>query len=161
MDWTLLGTLLHVLVAMVFVAGLLGRWAILSRAQAEEDVTRMRLLADAAQPFERMVVIGSMLVLPAGLLAAIARGYEWFGLTTGWVAVSTLFFLSMAPLVPLVFVPRGRRFEAALTDAVAAGQVTPELRAAFRDRAVSLARTYEISAVLLIIALMVLKPDLW
>jgi hypothetical protein len=41
------------------------------------------------------------------------------------------------------------------------GSVTTELSAAFDDRAVSLARTYELSAVLLIVALMVLKPDLW
>jgi uncharacterized membrane protein len=108
-----------------------------------------------------MVVVGSMLVLPAGLLAGWARGYEWLGLGTSWVLVSTILYLTMVPPVPLILLPRGRRFDAAMSDARSTGQVTPELRAAFRDRAVSLARTYEISAVLLIIALMVLKPALW
>lgn len=161
MDWSLGTTLLHVLVAFVFVAGLLGRWVLLARAEATNDVERAHLLAETARPFERMVVIGSMAVLPAGLLAAWARGYEWLGLTTGWVLVSTILYLTLAPLVPLVFLPAGRRFEGAMTTARAAGQVTPELRAAFRDRGVSLARTYELSAVILIIALMVLKPPLW
>jgi uncharacterized membrane protein len=124
-------------------------------------VERAHLLADAATPFERMVVVGSMLVLPAGLLAGWARGYEWLGLGTSWVLVSTILYLTMVPPVPLILLPRGRRFDAAMSDARSTGQVTPELRAAFRDRAVSLARTYEISAVLLIIALMVLKPALW
>lgn len=161
MDWSLFATLLHVLVAFAFVAGLLGRWVLLARAQASEDVERSHLLAETARPFERMVVLGSFLVLPAGLLAAWARGYDWLGLTTGWVVVSVILYLTLAPLVPLVFLPAGRRFEAAMTEARAAGHVTPDLRAAFRDRAVSLARTYEVSAVLLIIALMVLKPALW
>jgi hypothetical protein len=48
-----------------------------------------------------------------------------------------------------------------MREARAAGEVTPQLTAAFDDRAVSLARTYEISAVLLMVALMVVKPDLW
>lgn len=161
MDWSLLATLLHVLVGFAFVTGLLGRWVLLSRARASQDVERAHLLAETAAPFERMVIIGSALVLPAGLLAAWARGYEWLGLTTGWVLVATILYLSLAPLVPLVFLPRGRRFDAAMTEARAAGRLTPELRAAFADRAVAMARAYELAAVLLIIALMVLKPDLW
>jgi hypothetical protein len=61
-------------------------------------------------------------------------------------------------LVPLVFVPRGRVFEGALEDARTHGQVTPELSAAFRDRAVWAARTTEVLVVAFVIALMVLKP---
>ena len=160
-DWALSATLLHVLVAFVFVAGLLGRWVLLSRAQRASDIEQVHGLAAAAAPFERMVVIGSMLILPAGLLAGWARGYPALGLGTGWVLVATILFLTLVPLVPLVFIPRGRVFDAELTAARQSGEVTPGLRAAFADRRVSLARTYEISAVLLIVALMVLKPDLW
>jgi hypothetical protein len=39
--------------------------------------------------------------------------------------------------------------------------VTAGLRAAFHDRRTSLARTYEVSAVAIILGLMVLKPTLW
>ena len=161
MDWSPLATLLHVLIAFVFVGGLLGRWVLLSHARASKDVERAHLLTETAGPFERMVTIGSMLVLPAGLFAAWARGYEWLGLTTGWIQVATVLYLTMAPLVPFVFLPRGRKFESAMAAAREEGSVTTELSAAFDDRAVSLARTYELSAVLLIVALMVLKPDLW
>jgi uncharacterized membrane protein len=154
-------TLLHVLIGMVFIAGLLGRWALLNRAARTDEVETAHLLTEASGPFERMVMIGSMLVLPAGLLAAWARGYSFIGLGTSWVLLATLLYLTLIPLVPLVFLPRGRRFDAAMREAREAGSVTPGLRAAFADRATSLARTYELSAVLVIVGLMVLKPDLW
>jgi hypothetical protein len=157
---SLLATLLHVAVAFVFVAGLLGRWVLLARARRAEDVEVAHLFAAAAAPFERMVIAGSMLVLPAGLLAGWARGYPLLGLGTGWVLGATILYLSMAPLVPLVYLPRGRVFEAEMAAARAAGAVTPGLRAAFGDRAVSLAHSYELAAVALIVALMVLKPSL-
>jgi hypothetical protein len=66
--------------------------------------------------------------------------------------------LSVLPLVPLVFLPRGRVFEAAMASARAAGTVTPELRAAFADPMVAFAHWYEVTAVGIVVALMVLKP---
>jgi hypothetical protein len=62
------------------------------------------------------------------------------------------------PLVPLVFLPRGKVFDAALADAEAAGEVTPALTAAFHDPAVAAARWYELGVVAAIIVLMVTKP---
>jgi hypothetical protein len=67
-------------------------------------------------------------------------------------------YVASIALVPLVFVPRGRIFEAALEAARDAGRVTPELAAAFRDRAVGAARTAEGLVVAFVIAMMVLKP---
>lgn len=69
-----------------------------------------------------------------------------------------LLLLSPLPLVPLIFLPRGRVFEAAIDEARRRGAVTPEQRAAFADPAVALARRYEVFAVSLVIGLMVLKP---
>ena len=46
------------------------------------------------------------------------------GAGANWLFVSLLLFLSVLPLVPLVFLPRGRVFEAALEEAEAAGVVT-------------------------------------
>jgi len=161
MDGALWATLLHVLVAIVFMAGLLGRWTLLSRASHADDVEEAHLLTAAARPFERMVMAGSLLVLPAGLLAGWARGYPTLGLGTSWVLLATILYLTLVPLVPFVYLPRGRRFEAEMTAARAAGTVTAGLRAAFNDRRTSLARTYEVSAVLIIVGLMVLKPVFW
>ena len=57
---------------------------------------------------------------------------------------------------------RGGRFAeddaALLAEARAAGRVTDALRAARADTAVALARRYELGAVVIIVALMVLKP---
>jgi hypothetical protein len=49
-------------------------------------------------------------------------------------------------------------FAAALADATERGIVTPELRAAFADRLVAAARTYEVVVIVVVVALMVLKP---
>jgi hypothetical protein len=66
--------------------------------------------------------------------------------------------LSTIPLVPLIFLPRGKVFEAALAEAQAQGRVTVELTAAFRDPAVAFARLYEGAAIAVVVALMVTKP---
>jgi len=39
-----------------------------------------------------------------------------------------------------------------------AGEVTPRLRAAWADPAVAMARRYELGAIVIIVALMVLRP---
>jgi hypothetical protein len=156
--WDDLAKLVHVLVAFGFITGLLGRWILLGNAAKAEEVETAYKLSQAASPFEKLVIQGGNLVLPAGLLTAWAQGYEWLGLTTGWMLASVVILLSVLPLVPLVFLPRGRVFEAAMSAARAAGTVTPELRAAFRDPAVAFAHRYELGAVTLVVALMVLKP---
>ena len=158
MGWDDLAKLVHILVAFGFITGLLGRWIQLGNAAKAEEVETAYRLSQAAAPFERLVIMGGNLVLPAGLLTAWAQGYEWLGLTTGWMLVSVVILLSVLPFVPLVFLPRGKVFEAAMSAARAAGTVTPELRAAFRDPAVAFAHRYELGAVTLVVVLMVLKP---
>ena len=158
MDWGDLAKLVHVLVAFGFITGLLGRWILLGNAGKAEEVENAYRLSQAAAPFERLVIMGGNLVLPAGLLTAWAQGYPWLGLTTSWMLVSVVILLSVIPLVPLVFLPRGRVFGAAMASARAAGTVTPELRAAFADPMVAFAHWYELTAVGIVVALMVLKP---
>jgi len=158
MDWSNLIKLVHIGIAFAFVAGLLGRWILLRRAAANDDPEVAYQLAEAASPFEWLVIRGGPAILVAGLLTAWAQGYPWLGLTTGWMLASVLLLLSPLPLVPLVFLPRGRVFERAMTEARRRGTVTPELRAAFADPAVAFARRYEVLAVALVVVLMVLKP---
>ena len=154
----LLLKLAHVGLALTLSAGVIGRWIVLRRAARETRVDRTVELAELAHPFERLVVWSSMAILPVGLATAWAQGYEWLGLTTGWMLAAVILYAAASALVPTVFIPRGRTFEAALTGARDAGQVTPELRAAFDDGAVRMARTAEGIALVLIVALMVLKP---
>ena len=156
----LLLKLSHVVLAMVLVAGMIGRWVLLRRAAASDEIEEAIQLADLAGPFERMVVISSSLVLAAGLLTAWAQGYPWLGLTTLWMGASVVIVILGLLTVPTIFVPRGRIFEAALADARARGGITDELRAAFADPAVRVARTVEAVGIAIIVALMVLKPTL-
>jgi hypothetical protein len=155
-EWVVL---LHVVIAFWFVAGLIGRDVTLGKARSTPDVRVVGELVELAGRFERLMVIpGSIAVLVAGLLAAWAEHRPLAGNGNGWLLLSLILFLSTIPLVPLVFLPRGRVFEAALATAKAQGTVTPELAAAFHDRAVAAARTYEIVVIAAIVALMVVKP---
>lgn len=150
---------LHVLVAFWFVAGLIGRDVTLAKARGTTDAHLVGELAELAGRFERMSVRpGSIAVLILGLLAAWARDRPLAGNGNGWLLVSLILFLSTLPLIPLVFLPRGRIFERELSAAQAGGVVTPALSAALRDGAVRAARTYELVTLVVIIALMVAKP---
>lgn len=155
-EWVVL---LHVATGFWFVSGLVGRDVTLARARASSDIATIRELVAHAGTFERFAVIpGSFAVLAAVLLAMWARNIPLTADVSGWLVASLVLNASIIPLVPVVFLPRGRVFEAALDDAAARGEVTPELTAAFDDRAVRIARTYEVVAVAAIIVLMVTKP---
>ena len=159
MDWlALLLKLLHVGLAITLTAGLIGRWVVLGRASGEERIDRVHELTELASPFEQLVIRSSMIILPVGLATAWAQGYEWLGLTTGWMLASVVVYIAISLLVPTVFIPRGRIFEAALASAREAGSVTPELRSAFADPAVRNARWLEAAGLAVIVTLMVVKP---
>ena len=150
--------LAHVVVAFALVSGLVGRWILLTRAARSDDVEAAHRLSEAASPFERMAQVSGTAVLPLGLLTAWAQGYPWLGLTTGWMLISVLLLLPIIAMVPLVFIPRGRIFEAEMATARASGEVTPGLRAAWNDGAVAMARRYELAAISAVVVLMVVKP---
>jgi hypothetical protein len=154
--------LAHALVGIVFVVGLLGRWIVLGLAAGADDLPTMRTLTAAAGPFERIVIVGSTVVLVLGIAAAFVAGRSVLGPFTGghvdWLFVSVLLFLSNIPLVPLVFIPRGRIFGAVLADAERAGTVTPELRAAWADPVTRAAHVYELATVTIVLCLMLTKP---
>lgn len=152
----------HALTGAVFLGALVGRWVILGLAERATSLAEVRTLTRAAAPFERTVIVGSALVLVLGIATAIAQGRPFIGPLQGgsidWLFASLVIYLSIIPLVPLVFLPRGRVFEAALEDATERDELTPALAAAFRDPAVRAAHVYELSAVTLVFALMVAKP---
>jgi len=148
----------HVALAFVLVSGLVGRWVLLTTAARSDDVERAHLLAEAASPFERAVQVSSPVLLGLGMATAWALGYPWLGLTTGWMLLAIVLVIPILVMIPTVFVPRGRIFEAAMTEAREAGTVTPSLRAAWADPAVAMARRYELVAIAVIIGLMVVKP---
>jgi uncharacterized membrane protein len=93
---------------------------------------------------------------------AIAQGRPFLGPLQGapvdWLFVSIVIYLSIIPVIPLVFLPRGKVFAVALAEATAAGRVTEALTAGFRDRVVLAAHIYEIAAIVVVFVLMITKP---
>jgi uncharacterized membrane protein len=154
---------LHVLSAFWFVGGLLGRAVAHAQARRALDVGDVEAADRLGSRFERLMVRpGSLVVLAIGLLTAWLQGWPTLGFLQGspvnWVLASLVLLLSVIPLIPLVFLPRGRSFRAALEDAHAQGHVTPRLTAALTDRTVAAAHVYEWAVVVGIVALMVAKP---
>jgi hypothetical protein len=154
--------LLHVLIGFWMVAGMVGRGIALRAAARAADIRVVESLVGLAGDFERMVRMPSIVVLGLGLLAAWLRGWPVLGILQGasvnWLLVSLILYLTLAPLIIWVFLPRGRVFDLALRDARTEGRVTPALAAAFADPVVAAAHAWELAALGLIIALMVTKP---
>jgi uncharacterized membrane protein len=154
---------LHILIAVWFVAGLIGRSVTLRFASRERNVERIEGLLNASAFFERFSVIpGWSAVLMAGVLLAWLAGYPILGSLVGrgpnWVLAAIVIWLSTLPWVPLVFLPRGKVFGAALEDSRRIGQVASSLTTAFDDPLVRAGRLYEYLAVIALIFLMVAKP---
>jgi hypothetical protein len=152
----------HALTGILFVGGLVGRWIVLGLAERADTITSMRTLTRAAGPFERIVIQGGGLMAGLGVVTALAQGRPFLGPLQGasvdWLFVSILLLLSVQPLVPLVFLPKGRVFAAALEDAANRDEVTPTLRAAWRDPLVRAAHVYELVIVTVVLVLMIAKP---
>src|SRR5690349_16137988 len=115
--------LAHALAGILLVAGLLGRYVALTQAERAahvQDLRAVRALLGASSVFEQIVIPSSMVVLLLGLLTAWSQGHQLFGFLQGgrynWLLISLALFISTLPLIPLVFLPRGRRFGAALDE---------------------------------------------
>lgn len=155
-EWVVLA---HVVSAFWLTAGIVGRDVTLARARQASDVHDVSVTADLAGRFDRLLVIpGSMAVLVLGLASVWAEHLDITASGNRWALAALLLYLSIMPFVPLVFVPKGRVFDAALSDAVARGEITPGLTASLHDPLTRVARTYEWIAIALVVVLMVVKP---
>jgi predicted integral membrane protein DUF2269 len=152
----------HAILGILFFCGLVGRGIVLALSERAESIAAMRTLAKAAAPFEWLVIRVGSVALLLGVGVAIAQGRPFLGPLQGgrvdWLFTSTLLLLTVAPLPPLIFLPRGRMFEAALADATERGEVTPELRAAWRDPYTRAAHAWELIVLSVVLILMIAKP---
>lgn len=160
MSWYLILKLVHVLCAIAFLAGLIGRGMVRLRIPHITSIQMLQEIIVLVGRFDDLLVIrGSQLTLISGLLVWWAGAWPVFaGGHPTWVLVSTVLFLSLLPVVFLVFLPRGKVFAKVFAEALTLQRITPELRAALADRAVRYATVYETVAVAIILPLMVLKP---
>jgi uncharacterized membrane protein len=154
---------LHELAAFWFIAGIIGRQFVREVARRSSDVHQFALLSNVAGRFERLMVIpGNMFVLSLGVVLALRGGWPIFGFLQGadenWLLLANLILLGGLLLVPLVYLPRGKRFDHALQQAIAAGEMTSELVAGLDDQTVKWAHRAEYVGLLLVVLLMVLKP---
>jgi uncharacterized membrane protein len=154
---------LHILMVLWLVAGIVGRDLCHHHAARTRDLPTLKTLVAMGGTFERaMVRPSTFAVLLTGLIAAWARGWPILGVLQGggvnWVLAALVLYLSIIPVIILVFLPRGRIFRRALDEAETAGVVTPALETALRDRAVAIARGYEAFMIAALVWLMVAKP---
>lgn len=154
---------LHVASAMWFIGGILARQIVRAYAKRTDDVRRFAVLSEAAGRIEStMVIPGNMAVIVFGVILGLVMGAPILGFLQGadrnWLLVSNILLLIGFLSVPFIFLPRGRLFRAALDDALAKGQITPELRAHLNDPVVRTAHLYELISMAVIVFLMVFKP---
>jgi uncharacterized membrane protein len=163
MNWYLVLLFLHLVSAIVFIGGILARQLVRSVAEKSPDVHNFAVLSRAAGRIENLMVIpGNLAVIIIGVFLALITGAPIFGVLQGssqnWLLVSNILLLVGLITVPLVFAPRGRRFDLALQDALAQGQWTPQLRAQVNDKLVRAVHLGEIILIVVVLYLMVFKP---
>lgn len=163
MSWYALFRFLHIISTIMFIGGIFGRQLIRAYAKKVTDVRVFAELTRGAGRIERIMIIpGNMAVIVFGVILALSSGAPILGFIQGassnWLLVSNLLLITGFFIVPLIFLPRGKVFEAALEKALTAGQMTPELRTTLDDPIVKYAHIYEAVMLLVIVALMVFKP---
>jgi hypothetical protein len=128
-----------------------------------DDVQIFAALSHAAGRIETLMIMpGNLAVIVLGVILALLSGYPMFGFLQGasqnWLLVSNILLVLGLVMVPTIFIPHGKKFEVVLQAALVEGRMTAELRTALEDKVVKLAHGCEEVAVVVVVALMVLKP---
>jgi hypothetical protein len=149
------------MVAVAFIAGLLGRAVAFRQARTASTLDATATLLALSDWFDRRLVVpGSLLVLLSGIVITWVGRWPLFTSTgrPGWLLVSLALLLLPVSFIPSVLVPQRVRRQAALAAAVQVGRRTPELEAALSAPVVLRLRTVELGIVVVVFALMMLKP---
>jgi uncharacterized membrane protein len=154
---------LHITSAIVFIGGIIARQVVRGLARRSNDLRTFADLNRAAGRIENtMVIPGNMAVIIVGVVLALMTGAPILGFLQGadrnWLLVSNLLLVVGMLAVPLVFVPRGKQFDAVLQRALQQGEMTAELRATFADPVTRWAHLTEQGVILIVLLLMVFKP---
>jgi uncharacterized membrane protein len=162
-NWYFTLRFLHITATIIFIGGIFARQVVRSYAKKADDVQIFAALSHAAGQIENFMVIpGNLVVIILGIILALMTGAPIFGFLQGaprnWLLVSNILLIIGMLTVPTIFVPRGKKFDSVLKEAMVAGEMTPELRAELDDKVVRLAHVVEIILVVFIVALMVFKP---
>jgi hypothetical protein len=154
---------LHIFSAIWFIGGVLARQIVRLYARWTDDVQHFASMSQAAGRIENtMVIPGNFAVIIFGVIYGLMIGAPILGFLQGatrnWLLVSKILLIIGFFNVPLIFLPRGKSFDAALKDALARGEMTPELRLHINDPVVRMAHWFELVAMLVVVFLMVFRP---
>jgi uncharacterized membrane protein len=163
MNWYNVFKFLHILAVVWMVGGMFARQIVRGIAKKSDDVRAIASLSQVAMRLDRtMVIPGSNFVLVFGVILAWLLKWPIFGFLQGadqnWLLVSNILLLVIMVIVPTVFLPHNRKVDSLVQTALAEGRVTPGLRSALDDQRNRLAHHVEEILVLIVTALMVLKP---
>lgn len=155
---------LHILSAIWFIAGILGRQLVMAAASKQSDLRLVAGLSQAAARFEQwMVMPGNLLVILFGVLVSLEGNWSIFGFLEGdgarnWLLASNVLLVANLILVPTLYIPRGKAFEQKLKAAIASGGDVGAVRAEMNDSLVRVAHYFEYASILAILYLMTFKP---
>jgi uncharacterized membrane protein len=154
---------LHIASAIWFIGGVIARQIVRLYAKRTDDVQHFASMSLAAGRIETtMVIPGNFAVILFGVMYGLMIGAPILGFLQGasrnWLLVSNILLLLGFLNVPLVFLPRGKLFDAALKDALSKGEMTTELHAHINDRTVRIVHLLELAALGFVMFLMVFKP---
>jgi hypothetical protein len=147
MNWYLIVKYLHILAVAITIGGMFARQLVRGFAKRSDRT---------------MVIPWSNLIFLMGIILALMQQWPVFGFLQGatqnWLLVSNVLLIIMLALIPTVFIPHNKKVESLLQTALAKGHITPELSAALNDKRNQRAHQAEEIIILVIAALMVLKP---
>jgi len=163
MNWYLIVKYLHIIAVAITIGGMFARQLVRDVASKSDEVKTVAFLTHIAIRLDRsMVIPASNIMILMGIVLAVMLKWPIFGFLQGasknWLLVSNLLLIVMLVLIPSVFIPHNKKVEALLQDSLSEGRVTSELKAALNDRKNLLAHRVEETIVLVVAALMVLKP---
>lgn len=163
MNWYLIVKFLHIIAVTITIGGMFARQLVRAYAKKSDAVTAIASLTRVAVRIDRsMVIPWSNLIFLLGIILALMQQWPIFGFLQGasqnWLLVSNILLIIMLALIPTVFIPHNKKVESLLQTALAEGRITPELSAALNDKKNQAAHYAEEIIILVIAALMVLKP---
>jgi hypothetical protein len=163
MSWLKLFLFLHIMSSIMLVGGIFARQIVRGYAKKSPDVKVISELYKAAGRIETVMIrpFTLFVVLFGAFYAAMIKA-PIFGFLQGasqnWLLVTNLMVLLIPFPIIFFFIPRGKIFEPIMQDALAKGQVTPELREQLHDPAMKRMHLAEMVGVVIVVILMVFKP---
>jgi uncharacterized membrane protein len=163
MNWYLFVKFLHVAAVAITIGSMFARQLVRGIARKSDDINEIASLTRAAIRIDRVLVIPfSNIMALMGIILAVMLKWPVFGFLQGaeknWLLVSNALLVVMMIIIVRVFLPYNKKVDGLLQTAMAEKRVTPELRAALSDKKNQWAHHTEEGIILLIAALMFLKP---